>query len=230
MKVLLVNGSPNREGCTHTALSEVAATLQKNGIETEMLYLGKKPLAGCIACGNCLKTGHCFRDDVVQEIQARLEEFDGLVVGSPVYYSGPTGQLVSFLNRLFYATEGRMAGKVGAAVVSCRRGRRLGHLRAAQPVFHHLQHAHHLVAVLEFGPWLYARRCAQGPRGAADDARAGAEHGVAAPLHRERTPQRHREAALRAASAHPLHPGQVLTRGGVRAWRRGCLRALRASV
>lgn len=122
MKVLLVNGSPNREGCTHTALSEVAATLQKNGIETELLYLGKKPLAGCIACGNCLKTGHCFRDDVVQEIQARLEEFDGLVVGSPVYYSGPTGQLVSFLNRLFYATEGRMAGKVGAAVVSCRRG------------------------------------------------------------------------------------------------------------
>ena len=122
MKVLLVNGSPNREGCTHTALSEVAATLQKNGIETEMLYLGKKPLAGCIACGNCLKTGHCFRDDVVQEIQARLEEFDGLVIGSPVYYSGPTGQLVSFLNRLFYATEGRMAGKVGAAVVSCRRG------------------------------------------------------------------------------------------------------------
>ena len=85
MKVLLVNGSPNREGCTHTALSEVAATLQKNGIETEMLYLGKKPLAGCIACGNCLKTGHCFRDDVVQEIQARLEEFDGLVIGSPVY-------------------------------------------------------------------------------------------------------------------------------------------------
>lgn len=122
MKVLLVNGSPNREGCTHTALSEVAATLQKNGIETELLYLGKKPLAGCIACGNCLKTGHCFRDDVVQEIQARLEEFDGLVVGFPVYYSGPTGQLVSFLNRLFYATEGRMAGKVGAAVVSCRRG------------------------------------------------------------------------------------------------------------
>lgn len=122
MKVLLINGSPNKEGCTYTALSEVATTLQANGIETEILYLGKKPLAGCIACGNCLKTGHCFRDDAVQEIQQRLEEFDGLVIGSPVYYSGPTGQLISFLNRLFYATESRMAGKVGAAVVSCRRG------------------------------------------------------------------------------------------------------------
>lgn len=122
MKVLLINGSPNKEGCTYTALSEVAATLQANGIETEMLYLGKKPVAGCIACGNCFKTGHCFREDAVQEIQKRLDEFDGLVIGSPVYYSGPTGQLISFLNRLFYATESRMAGKVGAAVVSCRRG------------------------------------------------------------------------------------------------------------
>lgn len=122
MKVLLINGSPNPEGCIYTALSEVAATLQNNGIETELLYLGKKPIAGCIACGKCFETGHCFRDDVVQEIQQRLDEFDGLVIGSPVYYSGPTGQLISFLNRLFYATEGRMAGKVGAAVVSCRRG------------------------------------------------------------------------------------------------------------
>lgn len=122
MKVLLINGSPNKEGCTFTALSEVASVLQAEGIATEMLYLGKKPLAGCIACGNCMKTGHCFRDDVVKDIQVRLDEFDGFVVGSPVYYSGPTGQLVSFLNRLFYATEGRMAGKPGTAVVSCRRG------------------------------------------------------------------------------------------------------------
>ena len=96
--------------------------MQANDIETEMLYLGKKPIAGCIACGKCLDTGCCFREDLMQEIQRRLDEFDGLVIGSPVYYSGPSGQLVSFLNRLFYATERRMAGKVGAAVVSCRRG------------------------------------------------------------------------------------------------------------
>ncbi len=122
MKVLLINGSPNKQGCTYTALHEVEMTLQASGIETELLYLGKKPIAGCIACGNCAKTGHCFRDDIVQDIQKRLDEFDGIIIGSPVYYSAPTGQLISFLNRLFYGTEKRMAGKLGASVVSCRRG------------------------------------------------------------------------------------------------------------
>lgn len=122
MKVLLINGSPNKQGCTYTALHEVEMTLQANGIETELLYLGKKPIAGCIACGNCAKTGHCFRDDIVQDIQKRLDEFDGIIIGSPVYYSAPTGQLISFLNRLFYGTEKRMAGKLGASVVSFRRG------------------------------------------------------------------------------------------------------------
>ena len=109
MKVLLINGSPNQTGCTYTALHEVETTLQANGM-------------GCIACGACMNTGHCFRDDLVQEIQKRLDEFDAIVIGSPVYYSAPTGQLVSFLNRLFFATENRMAGKLGASVVSCRRG------------------------------------------------------------------------------------------------------------
>lgn len=122
MKVLLINGSPNKEGCTYTALHELETTLQANGIQTELLYLDKKPIAGCIACGSCMKTRRCFRDDLVKDIQERLDEFDGIVIGSPVYYSAPTGQLVSFLNRLFYATETRMSGKVGAAVVSCRRG------------------------------------------------------------------------------------------------------------
>lgn len=122
MKVLLINGNPNKEGCTYTALKELESTLNAGGIETEILYLGKKPIAGCIACGVCMRTGFCFRDDIVRDIQKRLDEFDGIVIGSPVYYSAPTGQLVAFLNRLFYATEGRMAGKIGAAVVSCRRG------------------------------------------------------------------------------------------------------------
>lgn len=122
MKVLLINGSPNKDGCTYTALHEVETALRADGIDTELLYLGKKPLAGCIACGSCMRTGHCFRDDIVKDIQARLDEFDGIVIGSPVYYSGPSGQLVSFLNRLFYSSESRMAGKLGASVVSCRRG------------------------------------------------------------------------------------------------------------
>lgn len=122
MKVLLINGSPNKEGCTYTALREVEDTLRKNGIETELLYLGKKPIAGCIACGSCMKTGHCFHEDTVQEVQKRLDEFDGIIIGSPVYYSAPAGQLIAFLNRLFYSAGGRMAGKLGASVVSCRRG------------------------------------------------------------------------------------------------------------
>lgn len=122
MKILLINGSPNKTGCTYTALSEVEKTLNENEIETELLYLGKKPIAGCIACMNCMKTGYCFQKDIVQDVQMRLDEFDGIIIGSPVYYSAPTGQLVSFLNRLFFATEKRMAGKLGASVVSCRRG------------------------------------------------------------------------------------------------------------
>ncbi len=122
MKVLLINGSPNSEGCTFTALSEVAATLQKHDIETEILYLGKKPIMGCVACGACGRAGECIYNDLVNETARRLDEFDGIVIGSPVYYSGPSGQLVTFLNRLFYSNSRKMAGKLGASVVSCRRG------------------------------------------------------------------------------------------------------------
>lgn len=85
MKVLLINGSPNKEGCTYTALHEVEMVLWRHGIETELLYLGKKPVAGCIACMKCIETGHCFRDDAVKEIQGRLAEFDAIILGSPVY-------------------------------------------------------------------------------------------------------------------------------------------------
>lgn len=121
MKVFLINGSPNERGCTFTALAEVAATLQKHGIETEILYLGKKPVAGCIAYGKCQLTGRCVFNDLVNEVSAKLDGYDGIVVGSPVYYAGPTGQLTAFLDRLFYPNEARMAGKLAASVVSCRR-------------------------------------------------------------------------------------------------------------
>lgn len=122
MKVLLINGSPNKEGCTYTALKEVADTLEKNGIETEILYLGVKPIAGCIACGSCYEAGKCFVKDKVNEIIDRVDEFDGLVIGSPVYYAGATGQITSFMDRLFYAGGKGFKGKPGAAIVSCRRG------------------------------------------------------------------------------------------------------------
>lgn len=121
-KILLINGSPREKGCTYRALSEIANTLAKNNVESEILHLGTKPVAGCIACGKCFQTGRCVFDDKVNEVLEKLDEYDGIVVGSPVYYAGPTGQLCAFLDRLFFCSERRMAGKLGAAVVSCRRG------------------------------------------------------------------------------------------------------------
>ena len=121
MKVLLINGSPHKEGCTFTALSEVANTLNKNDIETEIYHIGTKPIVGCIACMKCWKSKHCIFKDDVNKIGARLDEFDGVILGSPVYYAGPTGQLCCFCDRLFYAHGKKFIGKLGAAVVSCRR-------------------------------------------------------------------------------------------------------------
>ena len=122
MKALLINGSPNEQGCTYTALTEVAKTLGKYGIETEFLYLGKQPIAGCMACRYCYKTGKCARNDKVNEVIDALHTIDAIILGSPVYYAGPSGQLTAFLDRLFYSASSKMAGKLGACVVSCRRG------------------------------------------------------------------------------------------------------------
>lgn len=122
MKVLLVNGSPHEKGCTYTALREAADTLEKNGIETEIIHLGTKPVAGCIGCGSCRKTGKCFQNDMVNYVVENAENYDGFIFGSPVYYSGPSGQLTSFMDRLFYVGSKKFAGKPAAAVVSCRRG------------------------------------------------------------------------------------------------------------
>ena len=121
-KVLLINGSPNEHGCTYTALKEMIDIFEANGVETELVYLGKQPIAGCIACGKCYESGRCIFNDKVNEIMDRIDDFEGIVLGSPVYYAGPAGQLCAFLDRLFYISKGRMAGKIGASVVSCRRG------------------------------------------------------------------------------------------------------------
>ena len=122
MKVLLINGSPNERGCTYTALAEAQKVFEKNGIETEIVYLGKKPIAGCVACGICRKAGYCVYNDTVNEVIDQLEDIDGLIVGSPVYYAGVSGQITSFLDRLFFAASSKMAGKPAASIVSCRRG------------------------------------------------------------------------------------------------------------
>ncbi len=122
MKVLLVNGSPHKNGTTNAALGVVAAELQKYGIETEIYWIGIEPIAGCIGCGSCFNTHKCFREDKVNQLAQRLEEFDGFVFGSPVHYAAMSGALSSFMDRLFYTSSIKMRGKPGAAVVSCRRG------------------------------------------------------------------------------------------------------------
>ena len=123
MKVLLVNGSPHPKGCTYTALQEVAGQLEKEGVESVLLQLGTRPVQDCIACGKCAESGLCvFKDDAVNEAIGLLKECDGLVVGSPVYYGGPTGSLCSFLDRLCFRKAAPYAGKPAACVVSCRRG------------------------------------------------------------------------------------------------------------
>lgn len=122
MKALLICGSPNERGCTYTALSEVAKVLEQNGVATEIFQIGKKPISGCIACKACYKLGRCAFDDSVNAIAARLDEFDAIILGSPVYYASANASLCALLDRLFYSAGGKMAGKVGAAVVSCRRG------------------------------------------------------------------------------------------------------------
>ena len=123
MHVLLLNGSPNAEGCTFTALSEIAATLKAENITSEIFQLGKKPVRGCVACGVCGERGECaFQDDALPTLVEAVKRADALVIGSPVYYAGPNGALCALLDRLFFSAGALLKFKPGAAVVSCRRG------------------------------------------------------------------------------------------------------------
>ena len=121
-RVILLNGSPHANGCTATALNEMIKVFQEEGIETELIHVGNKSIRGCISCNRCSETGKCVFDDLVNEVAPKFAEADGLVVGSPVYYAGPNGTIISFMDRLFYSTSFSKQMKVGAAVVSCRRG------------------------------------------------------------------------------------------------------------
>ena len=116
MKALLLNGSPHASGCTHRALIELAEELGSRGIESEIVHV-RSDTPGCRDCRYCKKNGRCVIDDQVNELATRLDEFDAVVLGSPVYYSGPSGQICAFADRLFSSAGGRMAGKLGASVV-----------------------------------------------------------------------------------------------------------------
>jgi multimeric flavodoxin WrbA len=122
MKVLLINGSPNAQGCTFTALSEVAKTLKEGGVESEIIQVGHKDIRGCTACRKCGELKKCIIDDVVNEVAQKFEKADGLVIGSPVYYASANGTIVSFLDRLFFSSSFDKRMKAGASVVSARRG------------------------------------------------------------------------------------------------------------
>ncbi len=121
-KVLILNGSPHKNGCTARALDEMIKVFTEEGVETELIQVGNKAIRGCIACNSCAGTGRCVFDDLVNEVAPKFEEADGLVVGSPVYYGSPNGNLLSLMDRLFYSTHFSKHMKVGASVVSCRRG------------------------------------------------------------------------------------------------------------
>ena len=123
MKALLVNSSPHPRGCTYTALTELKNTLEAEDIEVELLHVGHKDIHGCIACRKCHETGKCVFDDVVNEVAPKLAEADAFVIGCPVYFASPAGGAISFMDRLFFSTLGiDKTMKVGAAVVTCRRG------------------------------------------------------------------------------------------------------------
>ena len=124
MKVLLINGSPRENGNTFFALSEVARTLNEEGVETQIVSIGKKPVPGCIACGWCGREGRCtFRDDPYYHVMRAVKDgIDGLIIGSPVYYGGPNGSLCALLDRVFYSLGNDLRFKPGASVVVCRRG------------------------------------------------------------------------------------------------------------
>ena len=121
MKVLILNGSPRIDGCTARALKEVEKILNAEEIETETMVVGNKDIRGCIACNTCQRKGKCAFDDLVNEIAPKFEEADGIIIGTPVYYAGSNGNIISLLDRLFYSTNFDKTMKVGAAVISSRR-------------------------------------------------------------------------------------------------------------
>ena len=121
MKVLLVNGSSRENGCTSMALKEIKKSLEEEGIETEVIFIGNEPLADCLACRKCKLTGECIMNDCVNEFVHKAKEADGFVFGSPVYYAHPSGRLLTFLDRAFYSNANAFNYKPAACVLSARR-------------------------------------------------------------------------------------------------------------
>ena len=177
MKVLLINGSPRKQGNTFLALSEVASALEKQGITTEIVSIGTKAVQGCIACNKCGELGRCvFRDELYDTLHGKLAGADGLVVGSPTYYAGPNGSLCAILDRLFYSAGELLRFKPAAAVAVCRRG-------GASATFDRLNKYFTInnMPVVSSQYWnsVHGRLPGEATQDA-DHAHAGRQHGVAA--------------------------------------------------
>lgn len=122
MNVLLVNGSPHKEGCTYTALAEISNTLREEGIDSEIFWIGNKPIGGCIACGACREKGDCIFDDAVNEFRKKAVQADGFIFGTPVHYASASGNMTAFMDRLFYSSPKSIFRlKPAAAITSARR-------------------------------------------------------------------------------------------------------------
>ena len=143
MKVLLINGSPNEHGCTYTALSEISDTLKAEGVDSDFFWIGKKAMQGCIACGKCREKKACVFQDKVNEFTALAQNYDGFIFGSPVYFSGMNGSLMSFMDRVFFSAAGHnphpFRYKPAAAVVSARRAGTTSALDQINKYFLHQQ-------------------------------------------------------------------------------------------
>lgn len=181
MKALLINGSPRPNGCTFTALTELANTLEAEGIETEIVHVGNKDIRGCIACRRCHSTGSnkCVFDDIVNEVAPKLAEADAFVIGAPVYFGSPAGGAISFMDRLFFSTlniaQDHESGCFGRDL-SARRQHSF--LRCAEQIFYHVWDASGQQPVLEHGLRRLCRGGQERCRGLADHAHPWPQHGL----------------------------------------------------
>ena len=206
MKVLLVNGSPHQHGCTYTALAEIAHTLQEEGVDSEIFWIGNKPIGGCIGCHGCIKLGKCaFNDDPVNAFTAKAKEADGFIFGSPVHYAAATGNMTAFMDRVYpkpfvpLRTKPTRPGHTPSNTAQRPPGRHHRHPGPTEPVLYHCPNAGDLLSVLEYGSRLYPGGCNEGPGGSAGDASTGAEYGLLLEVQSRRC-RRRRGAAQNGAS------------------------------
>ena len=154
MKVLLINGSTRKNGCTYTALTEVAAALNQEGVETEIIQTGGAPIRDCVGCGGCAKTGKCvFDDDLVNEVIEKTKTADGFMFGAPVYFAHPSAQIQALLDSVFYAGGIAFDHKPGAAVTSARRAGTTTSLDVIGKYFGISQMPGCILNLLEYGLW-----------------------------------------------------------------------------